>query len=127
MSQENRFGIRVSPDEARVEVWSDWPPVFEPSGWKTELRDGIRAAVQRLRSSPDQMLDAYYYCREHNNADAENALFYSIGASHFRAADSSAIRFTRAFADPPLAPGRRRRPVYLRYHVAPLEARSRKG
>jgi hypothetical protein len=80
--------------------------------------------VQHMRCSRDQMLDGYYCFRGRNNADTENVLFYNIGASYFRNAASSAIRFTRVFAGPPLAPGKRRRPVYLRYDTAPREAPS---
>ncbi len=122
MSYEAPFDIRVASDASQVEVWSDAPPAFEPAGWKVALRVGMRKAVQRMRCSSDQMLDAYYYFRVRDNADAENVLFYNIGASHFRASASYAIRFTRVFAHPPSGPSRRPRPVYLRYDIAPLEA-----
>jgi len=125
MSHETPFDIRLAPDASYVEVWSDAPPAFEPRDWKKALRAGIRDAVQHIRCSRDQMLDAYYCFRGRDNADTENVLFYNIGASNFRTAASSAIRFTRVFAHPPLTPGKRRRPVYLRYDIAPLEAPSR--
>ena len=112
MPSEAPFDIRLAPDASHVEVWSDAPPTFEPTGWKVALRAGIRDAVEHICCSREQMLDAYYCLRRRDNADTENVLFYNIGASHFRAAASSAIRFTRVFADPPLAPGKRRRPSH---------------
>ena len=124
MSYEGPFVIRPASDACRVEVWSDVPPSFQPKGWKADLRDEVAGAVQHMSCSPDQMLDAYYYSRDRIKADAENVLFYNIGTSAFQSAGSSAIRFTRVFADPPVAPGRDPRRVYLKYEIVSLEAPS---
>lgn len=122
MSDEIPFDIQVTSDARRVEVWSDAPPSFQPTGWKVKLRDEVGDAVRHMRCSPGQMLDTYYYSRKRDRTDAENVLFYKIRASSFRSAGCNAIRFTRVFADPPVAPGKDPRPVYLKYDIAPLEA-----
>lgn len=132
MSHETLSVIRTAADASRVEVWSctdlslfsDAHVSFESFARKLSFHAELRAAVGRMRCSPGQMLDAYYYCRKRDNADTRDVLFDSIDVSSFGAASAHAIRFTRVSRDAPMAPDREPRSVYLRYDVASVEAPS---
>ena len=124
MSSAHRYHVSARPSGPEVLVWSDFAPPFEPAGDAVSLRDEIRSAVRPLSCSRGEMLDAAYFYAGRDISDAENVLFYNIGAAYFSMAARDAIRFTRVYADPPACPDGRERMVHLRYAVSQAGAPS---
>ena len=118
--------IRAATDpHGPVEIWSEARLPFEPRGEVATMRDDLRVAVARLRASSDEILHGAYMSDATRAVDAENVLFYNVGAGSFRASSHAGVRFERLFAPCPRPPGAIGfRPLhYARYSVVPRQER----
>lgn len=84
------------------------------------MREDIREAVRTLECGSDEVLHATYMSNVNQACDAENILFYNVGASYFARSCSGGLRFERVFSKPPSAPyPLTEKPLhYQRYKVA---------
>ena len=106
MPSEYRPPYLVSVKETGrlVELWSTERLPFEPKGWLKDMRGDLREALMKLECSPDEILHATYVSGVDQACDAENILFYNVGASYFARSSSNGLRFERAFSEPPPPP-----------------------
>ncbi len=68
------------------------------------MREDLREAVRTLECGSDEVLHATYVSGVDQACDAENILFYNVGASYFAQSSSNGLRFERAFSEPPPPP-----------------------
>jgi len=91
-------------DRHCVELWSHRRLPFEPKGELKEMRTDLADALRVLRCGRGKLLHATYASGVGDPCDAENILFYNVGAATFAHTCSRGLRFERVFAEPPLAP-----------------------
>jgi len=103
-----------------VELWSVKRLPFEPKGWLERMRADLRQAVPTLECGSGEVLHATYMSRITDPCDAENILFYNVGASYFIRSCAGGLRFERVFSRLPSAPDSlTEEPLhYQRYEVA---------
>lgn len=68
------------------------------------LRAELREAVRGLICGTDELLHAVYMASADEACDAENVLFYNVGAGCFAHQSRVAMRFERVFSEPPPPP-----------------------
>ena len=100
------FYVLLHPDVDRpsVEAWSADRLPFEPKGWKLQFRDDLREALRRLCFVSGSNLVALYVSPGEEYCDAENIIFYNVGAASFAHLKCRSIRFERVFSQPPTTP-----------------------
>ena len=97
--------LLLNPGPAHpVELWSIKRLPFEPKGWLKRMREDLREAVLMIECDSDEVLHATYMSNVNQACDAENILFYNVGASYFTRSSSGGLRFERAFLEPPPLP-----------------------
>ncbi|WP_156669439.1 hypothetical protein [Mycobacterium sp. E3339] len=97
---------RVLPSPGVVEMWSAVRLPFEPHGWKKDMRDELRRALQDLSRPSSGRLHAVY-CAADDDAlvDTENVLFYNVGGTALRSLMTRAVTFERNYDVPQPPPG----------------------
>jgi len=105
----------ILPGSNSVEVWSAERLPFESKGWLSRLRNDICSAVRGICCSSSQLLHAVYVSPIRKRCDAENILFYNVGAGCFPRSNKVGLRFERVFSQPPAPPRPMDRPA-LHYH-----------
>jgi hypothetical protein len=96
--------VRANPAGQAVEAWSAWRLPFDhlaPAqvSYRAELSSALRAL------GPGAVLHASCVSPVVTPAvDAENLIFYNVGAAAFQFLGSGALRFERVVAGPPLPP-----------------------
>lgn len=97
---------RAASPHGPVEAWACSRLPFEPKKqWHRRFYEQLRQAVREL-----------------DPCDAENLLFYNVGASHFKQATRWGLRFERGFAKPPpTGSGPPSYEHYYRYEFVPSE------
>ena len=100
------FYVLLYPDVDRpsVEAWSAERLPFEPKGWKLQFRNDLREALRRLSFVSGSNLVALYISPVEEYCDAENIMFYNVGAASFARLKCKSIRFERVFSQPPTTP-----------------------
>src|ERR1051326_7847992 len=100
------FLVRANPAGRAVEAWSAWRLPFDrltPAqlAYRAELSSALRSL------GPAGVLHATYISSVVSPAvDAENLLFYNVGATAFQFLGSRALRYERVVGGPPPAPCR---------------------
>ncbi|MGE0688932.1 MAG: hypothetical protein AB7P33_19495 [Dehalococcoidia bacterium] len=92
---EGRYVIATSDDN--VTCLSTHRLPFEPKGWLRSMRSDLAEALRAL-PRPSSHLYARYSSRVTGLADAENVLFYNVGASAFTGLATSPVTFGRSFS-----------------------------
>ena len=111
----------VIPALHSVEAWSTERIQFPPVGWQTRFRERLAAAIDTLDIPPGAVLHAEYASGSRELCDAENVLFYNIGARPFAEAARSGLRFERRFDLPPASTEVPDARHYYRYRAAAPE------
>ncbi len=88
------FTVRGSGDAGPIRIGSPFPLPFEPKGDAVLLRDHTRRQVASLRAGADEILRGCLYADRSalvGSPDAENILFYNVGAGSFAGALSAGL------------------------------------
>jgi len=80
-----------------VETWSVARLPFQPSGWKLQWRDDLKAALRALDAGTGFLSAQYDSPCLHPRCDAENVLFYNLSGA-FASSTQHGLRFERGFA-----------------------------
>lgn len=94
----------IACDDSRVEIWLSRRLPFEPVGHIREARERLRTALASLEEQPRRIISATYTSSDLAPCDAENVLFYNVGASAFNAVAGAGLHFERRRSAPPAAP-----------------------
>lgn len=97
---EARVDWEIQASPSRVDVWSERRLQFNSKPETVALRTAIGEAVGQLRAEPGQILSATLTSAAVGLVDAENVLFYNVGAARFREASREGLRFERVHAAP---------------------------
>jgi hypothetical protein len=98
-----------------VEAWSERRLPFEPTGDSLRFRTALRVALTGLVAAGQSGLRAEFASTSSDFVDAENVLFYNVGASAFTRADRAVVAFERSEDVP--APPTGFGPYFHRYEV----------
>lgn len=122
-STSDHYAVLGPRDVGKVEVWSVERLPFEPKGWLKQLRHDICETVKAFEGHPNQVLHAIYISDVDEESDAENILFYNVGASCFAQLTLTGLRFERVFSRPPVPPRPMSKPPqhYHRYELVAKE------
>lgn len=110
----------LEADERSVRFWSRRRLPFEPTEPMLDARAALRSAIRRLSPVPGQALTASYTSLDASFCDAENILFYNVGASAFGELAATAIRFEREHSSPAATSSGRPFPHRQTYRVGPV-------
>ncbi|MGH2381264.1 MAG: hypothetical protein ACRDG7_08595, partial [Candidatus Limnocylindria bacterium] len=100
--EQSRTSFQVrSTDSGVVEAWSTVRLPYEPAGAMVELREELRTAVGSLSAGAEEGLHAVYTSPVDQAVDAENVLFYNLGARAFAGTDHAEVSFERVLGSVP--------------------------
>ena len=116
------FHLRTS--STTVEAWAAQRLPYEPKGWKWEFRDALREALKRLEADPDLILEAVYSSDSTDFCDAENVVFYNVGAGAYSHLVRTGLRFERWQTRPPTCPVQLDATHYHGYRLVEAESES---
>lgn len=105
------------PSAGVVEAWSQMRLPFEPTGDSLQFRAALRQELSGLVASGQAGLRAEFASTSQDPVDAENVLFYNVGAAGFARADQSVLLFERSGEVPSPPNGSGACPHYHRYEV----------
>lgn len=94
----------VADGDGLVAAWSVARLPFDPSGWRREFRDALRAPVRALAAGPGEVLYAAYTSADRAPVDAENVLLYNLEAGQLAASTGDGLRFERSYRSPQASP-----------------------
>jgi len=103
---EGRYALQRSPErDAAVRLWTIERLRFGSSKppWQKELVRRLAGEIRSLRLERAQVLRGIFVSDDRDTVDAENVLFYNLGASAFAHAPQC-VRFERSWEAAPSAP-----------------------
>lgn len=106
-------------EHGSTQFWSSQRLPFEPRGEAAAARNVLRAALAKLKASPDQVLAAEYAGPEAAFFDLENVLFYNVGAASFKGATSRGLVAWRRRTPPGRPPSGASYRHHHRYRLVP--------
>lgn len=106
------------PSTGVVEAWSQIRLPFEPTGDSLRFRTALREGLSGLVATGREGLRAEFASSSQDFVDAENVLFYNVGAASFAPADRFLLVFERSGAVPSPPNGSVVGPHFHRYEVA---------
>ena len=110
--------FHLEGDSASVQFWTDRRLPFEPKGQMLDARNALRSALRRLTPEQEKILLATYSSLDQNFCDAENVLFYNVGAANFETVATTGVRFDRIHVAPPACPSQRHFSHHHHYRLA---------
>ena len=116
MTHESCF--HLESDSASIQFWSDRRLPFEPMGQMVDARNTLRSALRRLAPAEEKILLATYRSLDQSFCDAENVLFYNVGAATFESVARTGVRFDRIHIAPPVSPSGRHFKHFHHYRLA---------
>jgi hypothetical protein len=98
----------------KVSAWSEQYIPYEPKDWRRGMREELKAAIGEI-SPNDSGLYAVYISESSKFCDAENVLFYNVGAKAFKDLSRNGLCFERGFSKAPTVPDGRTMDHYYLY------------
>lgn len=120
MRQQNERRV-FDITERSVKLWASEYIPFEPTGWKKELKEELRSALNALKPEPDDGLYASYQARQAHFCDIENVLLYNVGSGVFRHLATSTLCIEGRLGYPYPA-AREGFPHFYHYELSPRPA-----